>query len=54
MVSQQGAACQLGGLGGNLTTQCTCYEMLHRVLDFAGSCKHGNEPSDSKLTEFFD
>jgi len=23
--------------------QATCYEMLHSVLELAGSCEHGNE-----------
>jgi hypothetical protein len=36
------------GLGEGLTTphhkNPSCYEMLHRSLDFAGYCEHGGEP----------
>jgi len=30
-----------------LTIKIACYELLHRALELAGFCEHGNEPSDS-------
>jgi hypothetical protein len=47
------------GLGMGLTSphskKLACYEMLHRASELAGSCEHGNKPSDSiKGGEFLD
>jgi hypothetical protein len=48
------------GLGEGPTTghrkkKTARYEMLHRALELAGSCEHGNEPSGSiKGGEFLD
>jgi len=46
---RQGAVLQLVGWASWLTTlhlkNPTCYEMLHRASELAGSCEHGNEPS---------
>jgi hypothetical protein len=44
-------------LGGELTTPYrkifAYYEMIHRVSDLAGLCKHGNELSGSIKGEIF-
>jgi hypothetical protein len=46
------------GLGEGLTTESkcpSCYEMLHRTSELAGSCEHGNElPGSIKGEEFLD
>jgi hypothetical protein len=45
--SRQPTRCdrQAWGLDKGLkTSSLSCYEMLQRVSDLAGSCEHGNEP----------